>query len=130
MASNIEVQGRPLDYGDIAILLRSANRVGGVYRRVLINHGIPVQSGQGGDYYTSIEVSTALSLLSIIDNPHQDIPLIAALRSPVFGFTADELSAVRAADPDADYEEIAEKVGEQIMEKAMRGMSVGGLRIG
>lgn len=103
MASNMTVQGRPLDYGDIAILLRSANRVGGVYRRVLINHGIPVQSGQGGDYYTSIEVSTALSLLSIIDNPHQDIPLIAALRSPVFGFTADELSAVRAADPDADF---------------------------
>ena len=103
MASNIQVQGRPLDYGDIAILLRSANSVGGVYRRVLINHGIPVQSGQGGDFYTSIEVSTAISLLSIIDNPHQDIPLIAALRSPVFGFTADELSAVRAADKDTDF---------------------------
>ena len=96
-------QTRPLRWGDVAILLRSANAVGPVYRRALLERGIPAQSAQGGDFFTAIEVSCVLSLLAVIDNPHQDVPLIAALRSPAFGFTPDELSAVRAADRRGDY---------------------------
>ena len=94
---------RPLEYGDVAILLRAAGAVGGVYRRALAREGVPVASGQGGGYFSTVEISAALSLLAVIDNPHQDIPLIAVLRSPAFLFTADELSAVRAADRDADF---------------------------
>ena len=94
---------RRLDYGDVAILLRSAGVTGGVYRRALAQEGVPVALGQGGGYFSSAEISAAMSLLAVIDNPHQDIPLIAALRSPVFLFTADELSAIRAADRDADF---------------------------
>lgn len=94
---------RPLRWGDIAILLRSANTVGPVYRRALLERGVPAQSGQGGDFFTSIEVSCVLSLLAVVDNPRQDVPLIAALRSPAFGFTPDELSAVRACDKKSDY---------------------------
>ena len=94
---------RPLDYGDIAILLRSVNTVGGVYRRELSAQGIPVSAGQGGGFFTSVEISALMSALAVIDNPHQDIPLIAALRSPAFGFTADELSAIRACDKTADF---------------------------
>jgi ATP-dependent helicase/nuclease subunit A len=94
---------RPLRWGDIAILLRSANAVGGEYRKALIERGIPAQSGQGGGFFTSIEVSCAMSVLAVADNPHQDVPLIAALRSPAFGFTPDELSEVRAADRDGDF---------------------------
>ena len=93
---------RPLRWGDIAILLRSANTVGGVYRRALAQEGIPVASGQGGDFFRSVEVSTLLSLLAVLDNPHQDIPLIAVLRSPAFGFSADELSRIRSADFSGD----------------------------
>ena len=93
---------RPLRWGDIAILLRSANTVGGVYRRALAQEGIPVSSGQGGDFYRSVEVSALLSLLAVLDNPHQDIPLIAVLRSPAFAFSADELSRIRTADRKGD----------------------------
>ena len=93
---------RPIRYGDIAVLLRSVNTVGGVYRRELARHGIPVGSGQGGSFYSSVEVSALLSMLAVVDNPHQDIPLIAVLRSPAFGFEADELSRIRARDKKAD----------------------------
>ena len=93
---------RPLRWGDIAILLRSANTVGGVYRRALAREGVPVANGQGGGFFRSIEVSTLLSLLAVLDNPHQDIPLIAVLRSPAFGFTADDLSRIRSAARSGD----------------------------
>ena len=94
---------RPLRYGDIAILLRSANTVGGVYRRELARRGIPVGSGQSGGFFQAAEISSLLSILAVIDNPHQDIPLIAALRSPAFGFDADALSEIRASDRQGDF---------------------------
>lgn len=117
MASGMTVSDhggtRPLRWGDIAILLRSANAVGPVYRRALAERGVPAQSGQGGDFFTSIEVSCVLSLLAVIDNPRQDVPLIAALRSPAFGFTPDELSAVRTCDKKSDYFTALCKAGEE-----------------
>lgn len=94
---------RPVEYGDIAILMRSANTVGSVYRRVLAAEGVPVAAGQGGSFFSSVEISTVMSMLAIIDNPHQDIPLIAVLRSPCFGFTADELSQIRTSDKKGDF---------------------------
>ena len=94
---------RRLEYGDIAILLRSVNNVGGVYRRTLAQYGVSVSAGQGGGFFTSVEISTLMSMLAVIDNPHQDIPLIAVLRSPCFGFSADELSDIRAADKKQDF---------------------------
>ena len=93
---------RPVEYGDIAILLRSANTVGGVYRRALLEAGVPVGKAQGSGYFTSPEITAAVSMLTVMDNPHKDIPLIAVLRSAAFAFTPDELSAVRAADRDGD----------------------------
>ena len=93
---------RKLEYGDIAILLRSVNVSGKAFRNALIRYGIPVASGKSGDFFSSIEVSTVMSMLNIIDNPHKDIPLIAVLRSPCFGFEADELSEMRAADKNTD----------------------------
>ena len=94
---------RPIACGDIAILLRTVANVGAVFRRALLRRGIPVAAARGGEFFASLEVSTVIDLLTIIDNPHQDVPLIAVLRSPCFGFTADELSAVRAADRHADF---------------------------
>lgn len=103
MEADIKIQGRPLDYGDICILMRSANTVGGIYRRELAELGIPVAAGQSGDFFTSLEVSVMLSMLAVVDNPHQDIPLIAVLRSPAFGFDADALSAIRAHHREGDF---------------------------
>ena len=94
---------RPVGYGDIVILMRSPGRPGAVWRRVLTECGIPVDSGQSGGFFVSVEISVMVSILAVIDNPHQDIPLISALRSPIFGFTADELSEIRARDKNTDF---------------------------
>ena len=108
---------RPVEYGDIAILLRSANTVGGVYRRALLEAGVPVGKAQGSGYFSSLEITAAVSMLTIMDNPHKDIPLIAVLRSPAFGFTPDELTAVRAADRGGDLFTALEAAAES-MDKA------------
>ena len=94
---------RRADYGDVAILLRNANAVGPIYRQALTAHGIPVDSAQGSGFYRAPEVSVLISLLAVIDNPHQDVPLIAVLRSPLFSFTPDELSDIRVADRGHDF---------------------------
>ena len=94
---------RPAHYGDVVILLRSANSVGPVYRAALEAHGIPVSAETSGGFYTSEEVSVLRSLLAVVDNPHQDVPLIAVLRSPLFGLTANDLAAVRTCDREHDF---------------------------
>lgn len=94
---------RAAEWSDVAILLRTANSIGHVFRRALLRRGIPVSCAQGRDFFLSEEVAAVVSLLGVVDNPRQDIPLIAALRSPCFGFTADELSLIRAADRSLDF---------------------------
>jgi len=94
---------RPIRYGDFAILLRSPNTAGAAFRRALAEQGIPVFAEQGSGFFTSPEILIVLSLLSVIDNPHRDIPLAAVLSSPVFGFSADELSLIRSGDKNGDF---------------------------
>lgn len=94
---------RPLRYSDIAVLMRSMASAGEVFRRELLNADIPVLGGGSGSFFESVEVSALVCLLAVIDNPHQDVPLIAVLRSPFFGFSADELSEIRAADKKSDF---------------------------
>ena len=94
---------RPAAYSDVAILLRSANAAAPAYRRALEKYGVPLASGPAGGFFASTEITVMLSLLAVIDNPHQDVPLISVLRSPFFGFTADELADVRAGCRDGDF---------------------------
>ena len=93
---------RPMDYGDIAVLLRSANVTGAVWRRELANMGVPVEAGKSGGFFEAAEIEVILSLLSLVDNPRQDVQLVSALRSALFGFTPDELTAIRLADRDGE----------------------------
>ncbi len=82
-------------YKDIAILHRS---LGSMYReltRALKYYGIPYQHTGEHSILDSVEVSVALSYLQILDNPHQDIPLIGVLRSPLYNFTVDQLAELR-----------------------------------
>lgn len=91
---------RPVTYSDIVVLLRSIKRKADVYAEVFTSLGIPVFSDSGIGYFASMEVEVMLSLLEVIDNPMQDIPLAAVLRSPIYGFTTKELAEVRIAAPD------------------------------
>lgn len=94
---------RPLRYSDIAVMTRAAKSVVNTFSTVLSEAGIPVLSGQGEGFFSSPEISSLVCLLAVIDNPHQDIPLISALLSPAFGFSADELSDIRATDKSCDF---------------------------
>ncbi|MBE6913830.1 MAG: helicase-exonuclease AddAB subunit AddA [Ruminococcaceae bacterium] len=94
---------RPCTWGDFVLLMRTPGGKGHIFHRILSQYGIPVESQQGGGFFSSLEVAVTVNLLSVIDNPHTDIPLISVLRSPAFGFTADELSAIRAADRSGDF---------------------------
>ena len=103
---------RPARYDDIAILMRSANKMVNVYRKALNKMGIPVQSEQGGGFYTSPEITVMMALMSIVDNPRQDVPLISVLQSVYVGFTPDELAQVRACNKKATFYEALEKCAE------------------
>ena len=89
---------RPIQPEDIAILLRSPGSVGMHYQRALQDIGIRCVTGGGDDLLQTEEVAVLRSVLQTVSNPRQDIPLIAALVSPVFGFTADDLAAFRAGN--------------------------------
>lgn len=94
---------REAKYADMVILLRSPNSVLHHYARALGEQNIPWEAEGGQDFFGTTEVSVALSLLRIADNPRQDVPLISALRSPVYAFSADRLAGLRAAAPEGDF---------------------------
>lgn len=87
---------RPVRPEDIVILLRSPGSGGAYFQQALEARGIRCASGGGTDLLQTEEIGTFRSLLQTIWNPRQDIPLISALASPVFGFTADELAQIRS----------------------------------
>lgn len=89
---------RPITEDDIVILLRSPGSVGSCYQAALESRGIRCTSGGGVDLLLTEEIGTLRSILQIISNPRQDIPLLAAMASPVFGFSSDELAAIRGND--------------------------------
>ena len=94
---------RPVRPSDMVILLRSPNTVLRHYARALAERDILWEAEGGGDFFGSTEISVALSLLQIVDNPRQDVALISVLRSPVYGFSADRLAEIRSASPDTDF---------------------------
>ncbi|WP_188623768.1 helicase-exonuclease AddAB subunit AddA [Caldalkalibacillus thermarum] len=93
---------RNITYRDIVILMRSMPWAP-VLMEELKQQGIPVYAELSSGYFEAVEVSTMLSLLKVIDNPDQDIPLAAVLRSPVVGLTEDELAEIRLAHRQGTY---------------------------
>lgn len=88
---------RPAEYGDMVILLRSISGWSQAFINVLTKEGIPAYAETGTGYFDTIEVETVLAVLSVIDNPMQDIPLAAVLSSPVAGVTDEELAWMMSA---------------------------------
>jgi ATP-dependent helicase/nuclease subunit A len=87
---------RTARYGDMVILLRSLSGWAEDFVNVLMNEGIPAYAERKTGYFTAIEVEVVLSMLNIIDNPMQDIPLAAVLRSPVGEVTDEEMAHMTA----------------------------------
>ena len=74
---------RPIEYRDIVILLRSMKGWTEEFQETLADMGIPAMAPKKTGYFATLEVQTMLNLLRVIDNPRQDIPLVAVLRSPI-----------------------------------------------
>ena len=89
---------RDIEYKDAVILLRATSKSAPIFEQELLNLDIPVFSDSSQEYLDSIEIQTIMSLLKIIDNPIQDIPLVTVLRSPIGKFTDDELIQIRLSD--------------------------------
>ncbi|MBB6454732.1 ATP-dependent helicase/nuclease subunit A [Salirhabdus euzebyi] len=95
-------QLRNIQYRDIVILLRSMTWAPTIVEE-LKQQGIPVYAELSTGYFEAIEVKVMLSLLKVIDNPQQDIPLAAVLRSPIVGLDEEALAQIRLAAPKESY---------------------------
>ena len=94
---------RPVREEDIVILMRSPSTRLLDYRRALESRGIRCAADADEDFFASMEIAVLFSFLQVIDNPRQDVPLIAVLRSPLFGFAPDELAALRSQQRTGDF---------------------------
>lgn len=94
---------RPVRYGDIAILLRSLTGWSEDFIETLNDMGIPAYSETRTGYFTTLEVETILNFLYVIDNPRQDIPLAAVLRSCLVGVTDEELAWLGTMPQEVNY---------------------------
>ena len=86
---------RPISYRDIVILLRSTAKRANYLVEILSRYNIPASADLSSGYFAATEVETMLSLLKVLDNPRQDIPLAAVLRSPFVGFSFEDLAVIR-----------------------------------
>jgi ATP-dependent helicase/nuclease subunit A len=113
---------RKLEYRDIVILLRTTRNWSDVFMEEMTSRGIPAFADTGTGFFKTSEVQVVLSLLQIIDNPLQDIPLLSVLRSPICAFTTDELAELRLADRKSALfdalKKLAETDGGEASEKA------------
>lgn len=86
---------RPVRYRDIVVLLRATSGHANTFVEEFRQNDIPAYADLATGYFEATEVETVLSLLKLIDNPLQDIPLAAVLRSPLVGLDAGELVRIR-----------------------------------
>ena len=110
---------RPVTYRDIVILLRSMPSAP-VIMEELKAHGIPVYAELSGGYFEAVEVATMLSLLKVIDNPDQDIPLAAVLRSPMVGLREDELAGIRLHRPQGSFWAAVQEAARSLTDDGVR----------
>jgi ATP-dependent helicase/nuclease subunit A len=86
---------RPVCWADMAVLLRSPSGRAEAFAKEFSKAGVPLMAAREG-FFESLEVSDLVNLLKLLDNPLQDVPLLAVLRSPLAGLSLDELAEVRA----------------------------------
>lgn len=94
---------RKVRYGDIVILLRSLSEWADLFAEVLNANGIPAHTVSRAGYFSTLEIRTVLNYLRILDNPRQDIPLAAVLKSPMAGLSDEQLARLRLLAEDKPY---------------------------
>ena len=126
VASRVEIfddqkkMSRPVEWRDIAILLRSPRGRSEIFAKEFERAGIPLAVARGG-FYESTEILDLLSLLQLLDNPLQDVPCIAVLRSPLVGLSLDELAEIRLAAADKHFWTALNRAAERGIRKSADG---------
>ncbi|MGL4345808.1 MAG: helicase-exonuclease AddAB subunit AddA [Cellulosilyticaceae bacterium] len=117
---------RKVEPRDIVILLRSAKEKAIAFEQALLAKGIGAYADVSNSFFEALEVQTMMSLLQIIDNPLQDIPLLTILRSPIVGVSFDELAMIRMAKETGTYYEAlkAYSEGEKATSKVKQFMAL------
>ena len=95
-------QTRPVEWRDMVVLLRSVSSKAESYAQEFHDLGVPLQAPRGG-FFAALEVSDLLNLLNLLDNPLQDLAVLAVLRSPLVGLSAEELVVVRLQDREKGF---------------------------
>ena len=108
---------RKITYKDIVVLLRSTATLAPIYEKEIADLGMPVFSDTSSEYLNSVEIQTIISVLKIIDNPMQDIPLVTVMRSMIGGFTDNDLIEIRLADKNCNFYESILKAQVQVSEE-------------
>ena len=111
---------RPIQFKDIVILLRATSAWAPVFADELMNMDIPTYADIGVGYFDTIEIKTIMSLVQVIDNPMQDIPLLAVLKSPICGFTPEDLIDIRVEDGQKSFYEALEMFSQHENEKGKK----------
>lgn len=93
---------RPMTFKDIVILIRAISGRAAKIVDVLQKNKIPAYAADDSGYFRAPEILTTLSLLSILDNARQDIPLAAVMLSPIGGFSEQDLATLRLSNKTAD----------------------------
>ena len=134
MSQNLTVgrkgEERPLRYGDICILMRSVKSNAPVFAGALSKAGIPVHYEKSGGFFDNYEIVTMISMLKVIDNPVQDVPLMSVMLSPMFSFTEDDIAKMRIDNRKGSlYEILCESKSEKAADfltalKKLRTLSV------
>lgn len=114
---------RPLQYRDIVILHRSKSWYGEIVEEFK-KQGIPVYAELGKGYFETTEMSIMMSLLKIIENPYQDIPLAAVLRSPLVRLSSEQLTEIRLVKVRAPFYEALKDYVKVTSSNNLTGMKV------
>lgn len=108
VVQNMDGSFRPLEWRDIVILLRSPKVKAGRMVEAMRQAGIPAYAEENTGYFSAIEVKLLLSLLQVIDNPEQDLPMAVVLNSPFVGLNANELGRLRMSGQGSIWSLLAE----------------------
>ncbi|NLK09061.1 MAG: UvrD-helicase domain-containing protein, partial [Firmicutes bacterium] len=104
---------RPPAYKDIVVLLRSVKNRANQVLEILRQAGIPAYADLDTGYFSAVEIRLMLSLLQVLDNPNQDIPLASVLRAPWFDLSTEELTAIRLASPRGRFSDAVKKTAQR-----------------
>ncbi|MEG0074855.1 MAG: helicase-exonuclease AddAB subunit AddA [Eubacterium sp.] len=108
---------RTVEYRDIGLLMRSVAGRGDIYAKIFSEQGIPAYFDGGDHYYESLEMTVIMNLLTLIDNRHQDIPLLSVMTSPIENFSIEECTEIRLFCKEGSYYHAVEKYRDGCQDK-------------